>query len=549
MAFLKKIQPGAAEEKASEPQPLSRSVVDALDAFAKVHAPTEDVSIAKIEVHETVSNVAWAYEKLRNAIDYQDEHLLRKNAIERILKRRLVAGVTAEEVAEPLVLELISSRYLPNRVLPTTVLTEAAQVINTYIHLWTQVPTSMDPGETDKLFHWYIGLIAVELNEVFAPTTHEEALLQLMFEVTHRDIAFATDEMGEEDKNTQLYIAIHRALLKSDSNIIRYHLFLRRHPEWLSPTPEVVANIGQQLPAIRQQVESELLHPVGELLQRIMKKYVIIFWIFDDMAKKFGPEAKAKLAHPEIVVESVKEAYAGRQKIVRTKIARSTLRSIIYVFLTKMMIALLLEVPLDKIFSADNSVNYGPLLINIGFHPFLLLLFGITISPPGPKNLAMILDKVQALLYRGNERHALVKPRKPFSRSPFFTFLYRLVYGLAFFVVFGLIIWGLTYLNFTPVSMVIFLLFLTIVSFFGIRVRLLAKELLVVDQKESFFTVLFDFFTVPILQVGRWISLRAPKINVLIFFFDVIIEAPFKAFLQAVEGFFGFLREKREEIY
>lgn len=549
MTYLKKVLPSSEEKTTAQPRPLSRSVVEALDAFARVAAPPDDAGVAKIEVHETVSNVAWAYEKLRNAIDYQDEHLLRKNAIERILKRRLVAGVTAEAVAEPLVLELISSRYLPNNTLPVTKLTEAADIINAYIHLWTQVPSTLHPDEADKLFHWYIGLIAVQLNELFAPTEHDEALLHLMFEVTHRDITFAIDEMGEEDKNAQIYIAIHRALLKSDSNIIRYHLFIRAHPEWLNPTAESVAAIGAQLPTIKATIEGQLLHPAGELLQRIMKKYAIIFLIFDDIAKKNESAAKERMMLPDQVIADIKDAYAERQKRVRTKIARSTVRSIIYVFLTKMLLAVLLEVPVDKIFSSTRSIDWGPLLINITFHPLLLLFIGATIVPPGKKNLEGVIAKVQALLYRGNERHALVSPRKPIRRNAIFTFFYRVLYGFTFFVVFGLIIWGLTYLNFSPFSMFIFLLFLTIVSFFGIRVRLLAKELLVVDQRENVFTILFDFFTVPILQVGRWISLRAPKINVLIFFFDVIIEAPFKASLQAVEGFFGFLKEKREEIY
>lgn len=547
--YLQKVKNVAAEKQAAAPQPLSRSVIEALEAYARIAAPPEDAGVPKVEVHETVSNVAWAYEKLRNAIDYQDEHLLRKNAIERFLKRRLVAGVTAETIAEPLVLELISSRYLPNNTLPTTKLTEAAEIINTYIHLWTQVPTTLDPAETDRLFRWYVGMIAVQLNELFAPTDREEALLQLMFEVTHRDITFATDEISEEEKNTQLYIALHRALLKSDTNIIRYHLFIRRHPEWLKPTPETIAVLGHNLPAIRQAIEGQLRHRTGELLQRIMKQYAIIFIIFDDLARRYGPSAKEQMVYPDQVVKDVMIVYENRQKIVRNKIARSTIRSIIYVFLTKMLLALLLEVPVDRIFSPRDGIDYRPLAINIGFHPFLLFLIGVTIVPPGPKNLKAITEKVQALLYHGNERHALVRPRKPIRRNALFTFFYRVLYGLTFFIVFGLIVWGLTYLQFSPFSMVIFLFFLTIVSFFGIRVRLLAKELLVVDQKENIFTIIFDFFTVPILQVGRWIALRAPKLNILIFFFDVIIEAPFKAFLQAVEGFFGFLKEKREEIY
>jgi hypothetical protein len=61
-------------------------------------------------------------------------------------------------------------------------------------------------------------------------------------------------------------------------------------------------------------------------------------------------------------------------------------------------------------------------------------------------------------------------------------------------------------------------------------------------------SAVFDIFFLPIVRAGRWISLRAPRINILLFFFDFIIEAPFKAAIKLVEGWLAFLREKKEEI-
>ena len=57
---------------------------DAID-LGKTYNQTDE---EKIKVHQVSSKVAFLYEKLRNAVDYQEEHLLRKIAIERILKRR-----------------------------------------------------------------------------------------------------------------------------------------------------------------------------------------------------------------------------------------------------------------------------------------------------------------------------------------------------------------------------------------------------------------------------------------------------------------------------
>ncbi len=549
MPFLPKISPGGKQKVATPDQALTPSVSRSLASFAKHREAAADEGIAKIEVHDTVSNVAWAYEKLRQAIDYQDEHLLRKNAIERILKRRLVAGVTAEAIAEPLVLELIRGRYLPNNELPVTVIGETAEVINRYVHLWTQVPTIANPSETDQLFRWYLGLMSVELNEVYSPTDHAETLVQLVFDVTHRDITFAEGELSEFERADQLYIAIHRTLLKSDPEMIGYHLFLRRYPEWPSADAALVAEVGQHLAEIRRAIDTQLLHPAGELLQRVMKKYAIIFQVFDDVVRQYGAEAAQQLVHPDQVVTDVTAAYASRRKVVTGRITRSLIRSFIYILLTKMLIVLILEVPINKLIFHAAAVNRIPLILSVIIPPVLLLLIGVTIRPPGKNNETGVIEKIKDLIYRGDERHALVKPRKPIRRNAVFTYVYRVIYALLFIVVFGGLISILTRLHFTVFDQLIFLLFLTLVSFFGIRIRNLARELLVVDHRENVFTVLFDFITVPIVQVGRWISLRAPKINVLIFFLDVIIEAPFKAFLEATEGFFGFLKEKREEIY
>jgi len=530
-------------------QNLSKLIEDTLTRLSSATARQDDPTVPRIEVHESVSNVAWAYEKLRNAIDYQDEHLLRKNAIERILKRRLISGATATQVAEPLILELIRSRYLPNASLPTTLITETALVINRYVYLWSAVTTELPDADRRRLQDFWYGIMSVEINELLSPVTADEALAELMYAVTYRDIQFAPGELEESEKNIQLYIAIHRSLLKSDSNIIRYHLIRRQFPDWGTDDPDRLANLGAKFPAIHELIESQLLHPTGDLLQRIMKKYAMIFWTFEDLVLEYGPAAQDRLSEPETVKEDVAMVFERRRRAAAGRIFRSVVRSIIYVFITKMAIALLLELPVDRLLAAGEAVPLRPLLINIIAPPFILLLIGITNRVPGKKNLEALQEKIAALLYKADERNSVVKPRKPIRRSGLFTALFRLFYALVTIIVFGAIITGLISIGFTPFSIVIFLLFLTIVSFFGIRVRLYAKELLVVDQRENAFSVLFDFLTVPILQVGRWIALRAPKINVLIFFFDVIIEAPFKAFLEATEGFFGFLREKREEIY
>src|SRR3989339_1310893 len=81
----------------------------------------DDNDAPKIKVSDLVSKMAFYYEKIRNTVDYKEEHLLRKNAIERILRRQIVIegvislkGLNSREIAQELLTELIRAAYLKN---------------------------------------------------------------------------------------------------------------------------------------------------------------------------------------------------------------------------------------------------------------------------------------------------------------------------------------------------------------------------------------------------------------------------------------------------
>ena len=98
------------------------------------------------------------------------------------------------------------------------------------------------------------------------------------------------------------------------------------------------------------------------------------------------------------------------------------------------------------------------------------------------------------------------------------------------------------------ISGLIFVLFLTLVSFFGIRIRRPVQDLLAIDRRESILGSLVDFFALPFVSMGRWMSGKFSKINVVAYFLDLIIEAPFKLLIEVFEDLFGFIREKKEDV-
>ena len=91
--------------------------------IAQSHEPT-------IEVGKIASKAAQYYEKARYAVDYKDEHLLRKTAIGRILRRRLTLELTPEKNSRSFLVELIQAGYLPNGELPERVISHVQEIID-----------------------------------------------------------------------------------------------------------------------------------------------------------------------------------------------------------------------------------------------------------------------------------------------------------------------------------------------------------------------------------------------------------------------------------
>ncbi len=68
------------------------------------------------------------------------------------------------------------------------------------------------------------------------------------------------------------------------------------------------------------------------------------------------------------------------------------------------------------------------------------------------------------------------------------------------------------------------------------------------EKKENLGSLLFDFFFMPLIQVGRRLTLGITQINIFLFIFDFIIETPFKGIFAFFEQWFLFLRTQREKL-
>lgn len=525
---------------------LTEAVERLLAAYRQPTIESFSPDTPRIKLSEVVSRFAFIYEKIRNAIDFKEEHLLRRNAIERILRRQLIIENRGTVDSRRLIYELIRARYLPNSKLPETRVPELQAVIDKYLLLLATLPHVDDPKLGREHVRWVLSVASSDLEEHLVPSTRPDGLVECMAKVFNDLVVVPEGTMDERERSIQLYLAIHRSLIKSDLAVLRYHLFFLEEPGWRQPSPEEIRRVAENLPELSRRVEGHINHPWSDRLFRFVKKYATTLRVLQDVFQANDRRIDELLADPAQLEEAVRQSASARYRVVRQKRTRTAVRAIIYIFLTKIILAFVVELPYDKLVLQE--VRLVPLYINTVFHPLLMFFIALTVRLPGARNTDRIVQGVREIVYAGTRRVIFTRLEKPLTRGGVLDAVFTIFYALTAIITFGAIIWFLSKLQFNIVSGFLFIFFLSVVSFFGLKVRQTARELVVVEPRESIIVTVIDFFSLPVLRLGRWISLKAPKINVFIFFLDFIIEAPFKSLLEVTDQWLSFVREKKEEI-
>lgn len=503
----------------------------------------------KIIVHQVSSRLAFLYEKIRNTVEYNEEHLLRKSAVKRILKRRLMTEKNEFDVAKYLINEIIRARYLPNNKIPEGRIKDIKSIIEKYTLFINNLPEKIDNDEIngDFVFDWITDVAAGEIEEKLVPYKKDYAIIEFAREVIDKKLKVPASLMTEEEKKIQIYLSVLRNLTKSDLGLIRYRLFALKHSEWFfAPSDELIIKLAGNIDRVITDIEKQINHPLGEGFTRFIKKNLAYFTILEHVLDANERNIDKVFSYHYNIEDAIKEACQKKYKEAKTKLKRAAFRSILYIFITKMALAFILELPFDKY--VLNHINYFALGVNIIFPPLLMLMVVVTIKIPSKKNTELIVAGIKEMIYDKYTQPPFIL-KGLFSKNSFFLTLFKFFYMMVFILSFGFIIWILNRLTFNVVSMILFLFFLSVVSYFGIKIRRNARELLVIQRKEGISTFFMDLFTIPIIQMGQWFSEKLSSINIFVFILDFIIEAPFKTFIEIFEEWIYFLREEKEKLY
>ena len=526
---------------------LSNSIDNWLLNYKDIFSSQQDKTPGlTVSVSDAAGKLAFIYEKIRNTVDYKEDHLIRRHAVSRIIKRIATPGSRGSDVALPLIEELIRARYLPNKTVPESSVDKVRHIINKYIIIYNSaVDQSYPPKELRKFFNWLINLAAGEIEELLVPSTEDKISVDAMHRIVRQNIVLdGQTKLDSTAQNIQIYIAILKSLIKADEVTVNYQLIKYYFSDWQHLSLAQASNIALQVKNTQHLIKEHYYHPLNDKLSREFKKYAVTFWILQDIIKDNPDKFIDIFNNRDQLVEKIKQVCQLKYSQIGAKVRRSIVRSVLYIFLTKIIFGLLLELPYD--YYILKHLQWLPLGINAIFPPILMAAIGMSIRTPKKDNTAKIIEEVDNIVYshQGQEhRIRIVQPKRGF-----FYYLMQTFYAILYLVSFGFIIYGLAQLLFSIPSMIIFLFFLTMVSFFSLRIRRTATELIIIEKRERLLTALITLLFIPILRVGRWISIHSSKINVFIFVLDFIIEAPFKIFVRILEDLIIFVKEKKEEM-
>lgn len=522
----------------------SKAFIHQLESIKKRVIPHE---VAKISVSQTVSFLAFAYEKVRNAVEFREDHLVRRAAIERILKRRLMLKPDGKDEAENLIRELLWARYLPNNSVTHHDVSIIQETINKYLYFRQKVLTGRTKEVQTTLSRFIVDLMTCELEENLNPasTQIKSAYLYFFYQTLKNKIEIK--DVSDNEKDTYFYVGCEIAFAKNDLPYMRYHMYKLLHSPISQLSTEELDNLVPSFPHIVAKVDETINNPYKDKIIRFIRKQTPPFLILFTIADKYKNDLEKTLSNSNELWQKVdiicRELYSSTKKKIRT----AAIRSIIYIFITKSAFVLILEYPVTLYLYG--IVHVSPLIINTLFPPFLMAAIITFVSTPNEKNTKLIYARIQDILTKDPEqmdiKNVIYKENR--VKRPILLIGFTIFYLMTYAVTFALIYYVLGLLNFNIINKGVFIFFISIVTFFAYRIRQTAKEYSVED-KPGILSPIVDFFMIPVLSVGKFLSSEIGKLNVFILIFDFMIEAPFKLIFEIVEEWINFVKNKKDEI-
>ena len=516
--------------------PIAQQFIDMLQR-AEEHSKSRREyikSAEKVHIVGAGRTLTAAYEQLRNAAEYTEEHLLLQRAIRRFYRRLFLTrdNDRISKCGEELAIELTLAGYIENDSLPQSTVAhignEAAKYFSAYQY-------ALDHGGSSNAEEWAIATLAVQTEGLLTDHTRRAAFAQFTYRYFIESIDASSLFKGSipDNYDTSVFIAVHRMLLKSDNATIR-HALLERYKA--SPQhQEQFVTLNKQLDALLIPDASE---KVGRIVNRRGAPMRVLWRMVNDT-----PDIAELIERREKFLAAYEAQVNTEYQQMNEKINRGIVKSVIFLIITKFVIGISIEVPYDYV--VHGQILWTVLIINLLFPPLYMILLRLTLVLPNNINTNALVDRMDAMLYA--QRPVLTLTSTDTAVGPY-SKVFNILYAFLFLLVFGGVGWGLWLIGFSFIHLAIFFIFLSTASFLGFRLSRLIREIETVDAEQNGISLIRDFLYLPFVVVGRWISENYAKVNIVTLILDMAIELPLKTVIRLVQQWGKFISSKKDEL-
>ena len=496
------------------------------------------------EKSSEINSAALVYEKIRVAMEYQEEHLIFKNAIARILRRRytLLPSIKSLMLTQDLMRELAWADYVNPETLDKKTWTEIGIIIDRYLvilnNLNCGIYSKLDLQK--KIIDW----MACEIEDNIRPKEENELLINYASSILNKNLIINSPKISPEDNDLLLKITVYNLLFKPDIPLVEYYLLNKIYPNFKSFNIAEAKKFALSFEPYFNKINRYLNHPLRTNYVHYVKRFIPPFIVLRSTLASGNFIAENVLQAPSVLETETMETYRAMINSARTKVFRGTMRALIFILFTKIILALIIEVPYDRYFTG--GIHFLSLFINILTPVILMFVAGTFVKSPPPKNAKFVAEAVSRILYDGNigeKKFNLILKKSNRSFA-----IFNLFYGLFNIAILVGVIWLLLILQFNLVSIILFFLFISIVSFFSFRIRNIALELAMQRSSDDAITSAIEVLFLPFIKIGKYISGKFALFNPTMMLVDFLIEAPLKTIIRIVNYWRRFVNAKKEEM-
>lgn len=510
-----------------------------IEAYSS-HSATAVSKAETLHVQNVASGLLFAYEQLRNASENIEDHLLLQRAILRFYKRNiaLYSNRKYSGLAEELIIELTQAEYIQNDTISIATIDLIQEYVSGMTAFYKKARKEVDEQTATR---WTLESLSVKTEYIINPPMHTTAYVHFVHAhfaevIDYSRLLDSKEEVSAEDYPTLLYIAIHKALLKSDDANVRVSLEDLYPASAKSTEMQITLNKKYDVLASLDSTTNitKFVDRNGAAL-RVMRSA-----FFDaDNASINSSDVTSPNAVEHHLLNTINSEYVR----VKKNVNRGVIKSIIFLLVTKALVGLLVEIPYDLF--VYGAILVLPLVINLLFPSLIIAVSALTLRIPGQENTNAILRYVDTLLYAQKKNTPI---RLRYIEKGSGSILFNTMYVLLFTAVFYLIATQLYALGFNIVQGILFVLFFSTASFLGYRLTLQIKELEIVSTNQGAFALIRDFLYSPFIIIGKRLSYRFSKLNIIAQVLDVVIDLPLKTSMRLVRQWSVFMNNKKDEL-